>query len=290
MKKPMLTNVNIIRAITKIYPFQGLRLANWAFGKTPSVMGSVFGFDMEIQTSRSTTHRLLAAMGNRFVPETNFLDAMIETGDRVLDVGANIGYFTAYFASKVGPSGKVFAIEPEPTNFSELSRFVQRNPRLESVVQLYNLAAGETDGVLEFSEGINGRVANQGNSISVSCRPIDSLNLDPIDLVKIDVEGFEGQVLNGMNKLINGQRPKLFIELHPWMLTYGESVESIITSLRRSYASLKIFRSDRDEATHRKIARRLGAISTLVSIEIDDYIRENEVQANQSPSWLVCHN
>ena len=51
----------------------------------------------------------------------------VKEGNNVIDIGANIGYFTLLFAKLVGPNGKVFAFEPDPTNFSILKKNIEEN-------------------------------------------------------------------------------------------------------------------------------------------------------------------
>ena len=149
----------------------------------------------------------------------------IRPGDRVWDVGANVGLYSSLFSRVVGATGKVFAFEPSPTNFIRLTSAVGS---LDNVV-LVPIALGDTAGRLAFAEGSDAtgatsRVVGEtadltGTTIEVEVRRGDELILsteasDP-DVIKIDTEGFELEVLRGLEQTL--RRPKLralFIEIH----------------------------------------------------------------------------
>jgi FkbM family methyltransferase len=136
---------------------------------------------------------------------TRFADSAERT---FIDVGANIGYFTCLMGKLAGPSGKVFAIEPEPQNFALLQQNIKLN-HLASVM-LFPCALGASEGSAML--GLY-KAANRGRhsivdtkakrQIKVPVRTLDDLaknagaNSKSWSLVKIDVEGYEGFVLDG---------------------------------------------------------------------------------------------
>jgi len=130
-----------------------------------------------------------------------------------IDVGANIGYFSCLMSKLAGPSGKVLAIEPEPKNLSLLEQNLKIN-RLENVtIHQCALGAGEGSAKLGLYKSSNrGRHSivdtEAKTSIEVRVRTLDELaksaaNGDTVwALVKIDVEGYEGFVVQGAKETL----------------------------------------------------------------------------------------
>ncbi len=152
----------------------------------------------------------------------------IQPGFTVVDVGAHIGYFTMLISRLAGPEGKVFALEPLPKNVIRLEEHLFRNHCSQNT-KVLPLALAEYDGkeqFLYFDFSTIGRFSSiesevkdkPSGDITVECRTLDSLIQDNSilspDFVKIDVEGAELRVLQGMENLFKVSRPKLLIEFH----------------------------------------------------------------------------
>jgi len=157
--------------------------------------------------------------------DTKIIRDNIKEGHIVIDVGANIGYYTLIFAQLAGTTGKVFAFEPEPKNFELLQKNVKVNDYSNTINQ--NYAVSDSNGNVSLFLAKNGivghRISNfdiNSNSILVKKIPLDDyftkLNLlDKINFVKIDVEGFEFGVLKGMTKIIEKSKNlKIFLEFN----------------------------------------------------------------------------
>ncbi|RFA26393.1 hypothetical protein CAI21_17040 [Alkalilimnicola ehrlichii] len=154
-------------------------------------------------------------------PEFAWLDALLRPGDWVLDIGSNIGMYTLRCASLVGPTGRVFALEPVPATFSLLSANVQRAACTN--VTLLNVAASDRPAlhgmaVPDSASGLkNYYTAHLEGDIpefQVTCLPVDSLALaQRVRLVKLDVEGHDYSVLRGMRRLLERDRPLLIVEV-----------------------------------------------------------------------------
>jgi len=86
--------------------------------------------------------------------ETDLVRREIQPGDTVLDIGANIGYFTLLFAQLVGAQGRVYAFEPDPTNFHILRRNIERNG-LKNVVPEQKAVSSRTGKIRLFSDKTN---------------------------------------------------------------------------------------------------------------------------------------
>ena len=151
--------------------------------------------------------------------EYALLDTLLKTGDWALDIGANVGHYCMRMAELVGPSGRVIAFEPVPETFALLSA----NARLlaHANVTLLNVAASDrTDRVgmeiPRWSEGSNNyyqaHIVGAATNLTILTLAVDSLALPTISLVKIDAEGHELSVLQGMRLLIERDRPVLILE------------------------------------------------------------------------------
>lgn len=124
----------------------------------------------------------------------------VRPGMIVLDIGAHNGFHSLLLASM---GANVIAIEPNPINRESLLRQVAVNPALKISALPY--ALGDTEGMAQFTfNGAMSHLSDNGERVEV--RTLDSLGLSP-DVIKIDVEGFESQVLRGGMKSLEQDRP-----------------------------------------------------------------------------------
>lgn len=133
--------------------------------------------------------------------DERFLRTFLRPGQVVVDVGANIGTHAIVAALRVGPTGRVYACEAHPATAAFLRRNIRLNG-LEPIVEAIDSAIGETAGQAVFSDyrsdDQNHVTTACADGIAVSVRTLDSLVPNGnIDLLKIDVEGFELMVLRG---------------------------------------------------------------------------------------------
>ena len=150
-------------------------------------------------------------------------------GMRVVDVGANLGYYSLLAAHLVGPDGAVIALEPN----SENCRLLLSSLRLAGVtnVELLPVAADVSSGWAYYSThvGSNGGLVNDDDLLShpgtvVPTFPLDDLVTEPVDFLKMDVEGAEGRVVKGAARIIERDRPIITTELKEEMLRRVSSV------------------------------------------------------------------
>lgn len=142
----------------------------------------------------------------------------------VLDIGANIGFHTLNFA-KICSKGQVYSFEPDSETFKRLSKNVEINEFRN--IMTFQLALGAKPGQMSLyklfvnNPGANRLLSHQPSGHSrvemvdvTTCDLIvEQLQPNRIDLIKIDVEGFELFVLRGATQLIEKHRPILFVEL-----------------------------------------------------------------------------
>jgi len=155
-----------------------------------------------------------------------FFKSVIEKNNFVVDVGANIGFYTMLFSKIVSDTGKVFAFEPEKNNFQKLLL----NTKFLKNVQCVNAAISDKTCTLkiypsEFGLNVDFRTYPTKNSDS----PIDTVNayslddflslnkISKVDFIKMDIQGYEYYALIGMtNTLKNNTNIKLFMEFWPY--------------------------------------------------------------------------
>lgn len=133
--------------------------------------------------------------------EQEFFRRYLRPDDDVIDVGANIGFFTLIFSTLVGKFGKVYAFEPHP----RIYKYLQGNLVLNKVDNVYafNLALGNKSGTVKFSDkkgdDINSVVVDDDSGITVPAKRLDAVGIESVSvsLLKIDVEGYEKFVLEG---------------------------------------------------------------------------------------------
>ena len=156
-------------------------------------------------------------------PEYKILQDFIKPGDWVVDIGANIGYYTKRFSELVGPQGRVISFEPIPATFSLLAANVQLFHNKN--VTLINAAVSEKldlagMSIPSFSTGLKNYYeahisTTKNRELSILMFSLDSIfDTKNISLIKIDTEGHEEFVLAGMNNLLKKHLPILIIETH----------------------------------------------------------------------------
>ena len=152
--------------------------------------------------------------------------AFLSPGGVAIDVGANLGEWAVPLARRVGPSGRMLAIEPAPRAATALEKTLVANALAQA--EVIRCAIGDHDGTVEFAVPIVtsvrvdtgaariGPAAAGQEALKVVLRSLDSLaaehRLNRIDLIKIDVEGAERQVLDGARASLARFRPVLVLE------------------------------------------------------------------------------
>jgi len=170
-------------------------------------------------------------------PTEAFVRSLLRPGDAFVDVGANVGTISALAAGLVGEAGRVVAIEPHPRTFAYLQRTIAAN-ELTNVVCLQR-ACGAAPGVVGLTDqrrkDDNNRVDETGSGRAVQMVTLGSvlrdLSLDTVSLLKIDVEGFEGEVLRGLGSEAS-RVAALYVEvIEANAHRFGDSVSALTTML-----------------------------------------------------------
>lgn len=172
---------------------------------------------VEVDTTFPIEKMLITGSYDPFVQ--SIISHHVKDGFVCIDVGANIGAVSLALAKKIGPSGKLFCVEPGNENFRKLCNNFKLNPELDKITCCEQLGLADKEGLLNWSEDPN----NLGNATLLSPHgvPVPVFTLDifclshsiqKLNFIKIDVEGMEYEVLLGGKKAIKEFRPLIFME------------------------------------------------------------------------------
>ena len=201
------TGINKFTAVKKLHEFVASK-----------AQSEIIEFD-NIRMLSESGNTILTQVSNQC--EIEFCKKHIKKGQIVVDIGANIGYYTLIFAQLVGNSGKVFAFEPDPKNFEYLQKNIKLNEFnnifLEKKAVSNNLTKTK---LFKDPQNLGGHSLidpGKGNeSIEVETTTLDNYFKDfnqKIDFIKIDVEGAEDKVIQGgMNFFKNNYYLKMITE------------------------------------------------------------------------------
>ena len=240
--------MNLIeRACVTIRHSPGLTNAGWLWNAARPLYDSVIntiGCRGLPRVMNGADHILIDAkyrgLGEVYEPDVwRHLMSNVKPGDVIADVGAHIGLYTVALAKRVGPHGRVVAFEPDKKTLSDLRRHIQLN-QVATVAEAVGAAVAACDGQIGFTCD-----QDTQNRIALERTPVDSnvpaVRLDSffkrgqLDILKVDVEGFEEDVLKGGEELLSDRfrAPRLiYLEVHPynWVLC-GTTSESLLRRL-----------------------------------------------------------
>jgi FkbM family methyltransferase len=186
-------------------------------------------------------------LGNIYERQTkSALRKLVSPGSLVLDIGANIGAHTLHLAQLVGPAGRVMAFEPTDFAFRKLGRNLELNPSLAARVEAYHCFLTASDGAnmpeaiysswpLAKQPGLHAKhLGREMLTEQAQSRSLDSMLNEhgdrKVQLVKLDVDGFECDVLAGATAMLREARPVFVMELAPYVLEErGASLDQLLS-------------------------------------------------------------
>lgn len=213
----------------------------------------LYAIDIRRETERNGRHFNLRLSDyiehySYFGFRDNEFDSLMQLGEgkkSVFDIGSNIGFVALSLSSQLSEGGKLYAFEPDPVNFQSLKANAEKNPA--APVRIENKGLGNEEGQLKLvvdtpdNRGGNRIVKDAESGFTL----VDVTTLDLycernsisfIDLIKIDVEGFELNVLKGGERMISVHRPVLFIEVNDVHLRLQDnSAEELVRFLEQYY-------------------------------------------------------
>jgi len=186
---------------------------------------------------------------------TKLFEKVVKKGDVVVDMGANVGYFTLLSAKLAGKEGKVFAFEPNPKNFEYLNKNIGLNDyknvtteqkavsNVNGKTKLFicpydsgHHTINKADGVEAYRLGRKGEVS----SVDIETVTLDGYlknKVDKVDVIKIDVEGAEALAFEGMKETLNNNKNvKIFLEFFPLLIEkMGSSPKEFVELLLENF-------------------------------------------------------
>lgn len=212
-------------------------MLRWALAKRNSkrefLIRRIHGYKMYLSLRQPGISDSLNRFGTR-EPEHRFIvERYLKKGMCVLDIGGNIGYYTLMAARIVGPSGKVYSVEPHPDNCRILNKSVVENG-FESIVEVEELAISDQDGTRDFNvAGSSNLHSFHDHSLDPGLKDTDNITDESIpvktveletylenrrqpDLLRMDVEGHEVTILNSIARIAKSSswRPVILFESH----------------------------------------------------------------------------
>lgn len=155
-------------------------------------------------------------LGSYEADKQELLTTLPLAGKTVLDIGANVGFFSLLCSRLVGPSGRVIAFEPFPRNVD----FIHRHITLNSVsnIEVRSVGIADKQGTANFSTSQyheQGSLSDDGD-LEVTVTTLDALEPQrpEVGLLKIDVEGAESAVLEGGKRFFEVNRPVILLATH----------------------------------------------------------------------------
>ena len=178
--------------------------------------------------------------------QTKIVKKYVHEGDVVIDVGAHVGYYTLLMAQLVGKNGKVYSFEPDPVNFELLKKSVEING-FENVILIQKAVSNTTEKIKLFlgdnDSAINriydAKLGDAKKSIDVESITIDEYfkeNDKLFNFIKIDSEGSEAKIINGMEKFLTKNRKLIMMtEFFPFLIKKsGDEPKQYLKSLENS--------------------------------------------------------
>ena len=174
---------------------------------------------------RNEAHKGLVFTGVYDPVETSILKRLVHRGDSVLDVGANLGWYTTLFSKLVGLEGQVLSVEPVPICYKTLEGNIRINEICKNVVPLnIALANHQGEGTIHLfndqpdtHSSLSALGYTEYETIKVQVDTVDNVvarNLKRLHVLKIDAEGAERDVLRGAARTLSDERPIVMLEIH----------------------------------------------------------------------------
>jgi FkbM family methyltransferase len=224
-------------AVIRPFRFRGkYRLLNLVTPNRGIRHAQVFGLQFELDLADWIQRSVY--LGTFEPLETRLVAGFLIPGMTVIDVGANVGYYTALAASRVGSKGRIFAIEPDARAFARLENLIAKN---HLPARAFNIGLGEESREEHLYRSPDSRnntptmVAHGGfaPTATVPVRKLDDCldewQVAHVDLLKIDVEGWEPRVFDGASRaLASGHIDAILCEFNDhWLRAVGSSSQAL---------------------------------------------------------------
>jgi FkbM family methyltransferase len=253
------------RIVFRLWPFRALQRSAAVFrGLPPGTILSrkLFGYRFSGDVTRSHVQRLVYLLGeNVLCGEAALVRSLLRPGMRVIDVGANVGYYTLMIAQCINPGGHIIAIEPSPENLPELKLNIRTN-QISATVLPYAVGSHNLSGI-GLRAGIwSGITEDDAEADTIAYRveqvTLDSIVTGSVHFVKLDIEGYEYRALLGAQKLL-ALGPTMFVEVHPIELRqHGSTARAVVELLSANYSNVALYQQLRPSDIMGKVLNSYG--------------------------------
>jgi FkbM family methyltransferase len=226
---------------------------------------SVFDYKLYLDTSDKGLSRTLFLFGRREIDHYKMLQEILEPGMKILDIGANIGYYAIMESLAIGPSGKITAIEPMLPNIEMLKRNVSLNNVTN--IEVIHSAVSESTGTGQMYMSTHSNLHTfhrDGSAFNyLASTPVDvpTITLRDAgarsgarpDLIRMDVEGHEVEILRQLVDLVGEDvmSPRVIFETHLTRYKEGNDFVPVLNGLFETGYRVRLASSSNKPGTAR---------------------------------------
>lgn len=248
---------------------------------------SVNGYDFQIMPHDKGISAELLMFHVHEPLTTKLILQSLKKGMICIDIGSNIGYYAILESRVVGEEGKVIAIEPSPANFT----YLKKNIDLQTIsnIESYNIALSNNSGYINFlvdhksnlSRVVeNIETSSGGEIIKVPAETLDSFlqnkSIGRLDFLRMDVEGHEFEIFQGMHETIRKFKPLIIMEFHKSVLG-KEKAKKLLYEIKNDGYKLHYYV---DRALDEPIMAKEEFIQEMDLEELSTRLERNMVPSN----------
>ncbi len=243
------------------------------------------GISLVLPKSRAGIGKELLLYGIHEPTLTALYEELIEPGERIFELGANIGYYVAVADAKLRSEVEFLAVEPDPDVFGTLKTNVEA---MDAHIRLFELAVSDSTGEVAFFRSSSSNLGSirrnswtDDHSVKVPSTTVDALCEEHAfkpTVLRMDIEGAEIFALRGAKRVLSTCKPKLFIELHPPLMGEAELRETLAILQSSGYTSFDIVDRSYDQPYSLKWLPRAKARRVTID-ELELMLRRRHISA-----------
>lgn len=204
--------------------------------------------------------------------EIEFIKSAVKPGMKVLDIGANVGFYSLILSDLVGETGRVYCFEPEKNNFLHLKELCKGRKN----IILNNVAVGMKEGFINLylSDNLNVDHLTYDNNenrkkVKIKCLTIDKYlkGINKVDFIKIDTQGFEYSVIRGMKNTLKKYKNIILLSefSHFDLEQAGGSHKDYTNFLKKEGFKIKFLEKDYKKRLYSKNQGRMSYVNLIAT-------------------------